>query len=115
MAQFCTKVHKFYTQETLCCTTFLEIAPTRTNLKDELIIVMSQIITYGVTRSLGHTVKSFKRYLIFYFLNANDSGVHKKIATTVPQLDPKRAQKQLKTHNVAQFSPYVFRVQHCVF
>ena len=48
-------------------------------------------------------------------LNANDLSVGKKIATTVPQLDPKPARKQLKTHNVARFLPYIFRVQHSIF
>ena len=48
-------------------------------------------------------------------LNANHLNVGKKIATTVPQLDPELAQKQPKTHNVARFLPYDFRVQHRLF
>jgi hypothetical protein len=42
-ALFCTEMHKFYTRKTPYCTTFLEIAPTCTNLLAGLIIVMSAV------------------------------------------------------------------------
>jgi hypothetical protein len=42
-ALFCTEMHKFNAQKTLYCTTFLEIAPTCTDLPGGLIIVMSAV------------------------------------------------------------------------